>query len=97
MNEKTGVASDVTLTTGRFNIAAIAASLPATATTLLVDPYLTDREAASASSSSIRRTARLKASFRKAARAPIDARGDGNGQIDFSGRGPVRRASDRRA
>ncbi len=34
--------------TGRFDIAAIAASLPATATTLLVDRYLTDREAGSA-------------------------------------------------
>jgi mannose-6-phosphate isomerase-like protein (cupin superfamily) len=48
MNEKTGVANDVTLTTGRFDIATIAASLPQTATTLLVDRYLTDREAASA-------------------------------------------------
>jgi mannose-6-phosphate isomerase-like protein (cupin superfamily) len=35
-------------TTGRFDIAEIAASLPSTATTLLVDRYLTDREAASA-------------------------------------------------
>ena len=34
--------------TGRFDIARIAASLPETATTLLVDRYLTDREAASA-------------------------------------------------
>lgn len=34
--------------TGRFDIEAIAASLPATASTLLVDTYLTDREAASA-------------------------------------------------
>lgn len=35
-------------TVGRFDIGAIAASLPETATTLLVDTYLTDREAASA-------------------------------------------------
>ena len=34
--------------TGRFDIAAVAASLPATAPTLLVDHYLTSREAASA-------------------------------------------------
>ena len=34
--------------TGRFNIAEIAASLPATATTLLVDHYLTHSEAGSA-------------------------------------------------
>ena len=34
--------------TGRFDIAVIAASLPAAAATLLVDRYLTDREAASA-------------------------------------------------
>ena len=34
--------------TGRFDISAIAASLPETATTLLVDKYLTDREQASA-------------------------------------------------
>ena len=34
--------------TGRFNLAEIAASLPATATTLLVDHYLTHREAGSA-------------------------------------------------
>ncbi len=32
----------------RFDVRAIAASLPATASTLLVDRYLTDREAASA-------------------------------------------------
>jgi hypothetical protein len=35
-------------TTGSFNIAEIAASLPETATTLLVDQYLTNRDAASA-------------------------------------------------
>ncbi|MFE1597648.1 cupin domain-containing protein [Methylobacterium sp. ID0610] len=35
-------------TTGRFDLTAIAAALPATAETLLVDTYLTDREAASA-------------------------------------------------
>ncbi|KQO85287.1 cupin [Methylobacterium sp. Leaf90] len=34
--------------TGRFDLRAIAAALPATAQTLLVDTYLTDREAASA-------------------------------------------------
>ena len=34
--------------TGRFDIAAVAALLPATATTLLVDHYLTNHEAASA-------------------------------------------------
>jgi mannose-6-phosphate isomerase-like protein (cupin superfamily) len=34
--------------TGRFDVAAIAAALPETAQTLLVDTYLTDREAASA-------------------------------------------------
>lgn len=35
-------------TTGRFDVHAIAADLPATAKTLLVDTYLTDRPAASA-------------------------------------------------
>jgi mannose-6-phosphate isomerase-like protein (cupin superfamily) len=34
--------------TGHFDIGAIAASLPETATTLLVDKYLTNREQASA-------------------------------------------------
>ncbi len=34
--------------TGRFNIADIAAALPATSETLLVDTYLTNRDAASA-------------------------------------------------
>jgi mannose-6-phosphate isomerase-like protein (cupin superfamily) len=34
--------------TGRFDVAAMAASLPETAQTLLVDTYLTNREAASA-------------------------------------------------
>lgn len=34
--------------TGRFDLKAIAATLPETAQTLLVDTYLTDREAASA-------------------------------------------------
>lgn len=33
---------------GRFDVAAIAAGLPTTASTLLVDRYLTDRQAASA-------------------------------------------------
>ena len=35
-------------TTGRFDVMALAAALPATATTMLADAYLTDREAASA-------------------------------------------------
>jgi mannose-6-phosphate isomerase-like protein (cupin superfamily) len=38
----------VSPSTGRFDVAEIAAALPATATTLLVDTYLTNREAASA-------------------------------------------------
>src|SRR5258707_3814633 len=37
-----------TIDAGRFDIAKIAAALPETATTLLVDHYLTNREAASA-------------------------------------------------
>jgi len=37
-----------TRNTGRFAIREIAASMPSTATTLLVDQYLTDRKAASA-------------------------------------------------
>jgi mannose-6-phosphate isomerase-like protein (cupin superfamily) len=37
-----------TIDAGRFDVAQIAASLPETATTLLVDHYLTKREAASA-------------------------------------------------
>jgi hypothetical protein len=37
-------------TTGSFNIAEIAASLPETATTLLVDQYLTNRDAAAPAS-----------------------------------------------
>src|SRR5260370_8422503 len=37
-----------TIDAGRFEIAKIAAALPETATTLLVDHYLTNREAASA-------------------------------------------------
>ena len=37
-----------TQTTGRFDIAEVASSLPETAATLLVDRYLTDRPAASA-------------------------------------------------
>ena len=39
---------DQAITSGRFNIARIAASLPATADTLLVDHYLTNRAEASA-------------------------------------------------
>ena len=37
-----------TINAGRFDVAKIAATLPETATTLLVDHYLTNREAASA-------------------------------------------------
>ncbi|WP_298952772.1 cupin domain-containing protein [uncultured Methylobacterium sp.] len=37
-----------TTATGRFDLAAVAAALPESAETLLVDTYLTDREAASA-------------------------------------------------
>jgi mannose-6-phosphate isomerase-like protein (cupin superfamily) len=40
--------NQTTTDTGRFDIAKIAATLPETATTLLVDHYLTNREAASA-------------------------------------------------
>jgi mannose-6-phosphate isomerase-like protein (cupin superfamily) len=40
--------NQTTIDTGRFDIGKIAASLPETATTLLVDHYLTNREAASA-------------------------------------------------
>ena len=39
---------DATASTGRFDIGAIANSLPDTATTLLVDKYLTNRAQASA-------------------------------------------------
>ncbi len=35
-------------TTGRFDVMAMAAALPATASTMLADAYLTDRDAASA-------------------------------------------------
>jgi mannose-6-phosphate isomerase-like protein (cupin superfamily) len=40
--------NDIKGLTGRFDVQAIARSLPETATTLLVDKYLTDRAAASA-------------------------------------------------
>jgi mannose-6-phosphate isomerase-like protein (cupin superfamily) len=40
--------NQTTIDTGRFDVGKIAASLPETATTLLVDHYLTNREAASA-------------------------------------------------
>jgi len=40
--------NQTTIDTGRFDIGKIAATLPETATTLLVDRYLTNREAASA-------------------------------------------------
>src|SRR5271156_5679346 len=40
--------NQITADAGRFDIARIAATLPETATTLLVDHYLTNREAASA-------------------------------------------------
>jgi mannose-6-phosphate isomerase-like protein (cupin superfamily) len=39
---------DIKASTGIFDVQAIARTLPETATTLLVDKYLTDREAASA-------------------------------------------------
>jgi mannose-6-phosphate isomerase-like protein (cupin superfamily) len=42
------MSTDASRTMGSFNIADIAASLPETATTLLVDRYLTDRPSASA-------------------------------------------------
>jgi mannose-6-phosphate isomerase-like protein (cupin superfamily) len=42
------MSTDANRTMGSFNIADIAASLPETATTLLVDRYLTDRPSASA-------------------------------------------------
>ena len=42
------MSTDANRTMGSFNIAEIAASLPETATTLLVDRYLTDRPSASA-------------------------------------------------
>ncbi len=44
----TATAADASAETGRFDVAAIAAGFPATATTLLVDAYLTNRPAASA-------------------------------------------------
>ena len=40
--------NQTTIDAGRFDVAKIAATLPETATTLLVDHYLTNREAASA-------------------------------------------------
>lgn len=40
--------SQPTTSTGRFDVLAIAKTLPETATTLLVDKYLTDKQAASA-------------------------------------------------
>src|SRR5258708_17362334 len=43
--------NETTIDALRFDIAKIAATLPETATTLLVDHYLTNREAASARSS----------------------------------------------
>jgi hypothetical protein len=38
----------ITIDAGRFDVSKIAATLPETATTLLVDHYLTNQEAASA-------------------------------------------------
>jgi mannose-6-phosphate isomerase-like protein (cupin superfamily) len=40
--------NQITADTGRFNIAKIAAMMPETATTVIVDHYMTNREAASA-------------------------------------------------
>lgn len=42
------MAAETPTTSGRFDVMAIAASLPQTATTMLADEYLTDRETASA-------------------------------------------------
>ncbi len=48
MGDATGAISKSAGDRGRFDVLALAAALPRTATTLLVDRYLTDREAASA-------------------------------------------------
>jgi mannose-6-phosphate isomerase-like protein (cupin superfamily) len=47
-NQDCAMPDDVEISTGRFDIGAIASSLPAAAKTLLVDKYLTNREQASA-------------------------------------------------
>jgi mannose-6-phosphate isomerase-like protein (cupin superfamily) len=47
-SRKNTMPDEIHNSTGRFDIAAIAGSLPETATTLLVDKYLTNREQASA-------------------------------------------------
>jgi mannose-6-phosphate isomerase-like protein (cupin superfamily) len=47
MTSETSTTDGIKASTGRFDVAAIARTLPETATTLLVDKYLTDREAAS--------------------------------------------------
>src|ERR1700692_4349516 len=48
MNSDRPMTDDSKASMGRFDVYAIAKTLPETATTLLVDKYLTDREAASA-------------------------------------------------
>ncbi len=48
MNSNTSMTDEIKTLTGWFDVQAIAKTLPETATTLLVDKYLTDREAASA-------------------------------------------------
>jgi mannose-6-phosphate isomerase-like protein (cupin superfamily) len=48
VDEQWGLMSQSPAESGRFDIAKIAASLPATAETLLVDHYITNREAGSA-------------------------------------------------
>jgi mannose-6-phosphate isomerase-like protein (cupin superfamily) len=48
MNSIGSTMDDIKALTGRFDVQAIARTLPETATTLLVDKYLTDRPAASA-------------------------------------------------
>jgi mannose-6-phosphate isomerase-like protein (cupin superfamily) len=48
MNSDKSMAGDIETLTGWFDVLAIARTLPETATTLLVDKYLTDRPAGSA-------------------------------------------------
>jgi hypothetical protein len=48
MNSVGSTTDEIKTLTGRFDVHAIARTLPETATTLLVDKYLTDRPAASA-------------------------------------------------
>src|SRR6201993_5472411 len=48
MNSDTSMTDDLKASTGWFDVQAIAKTLPETATTLLADTYLTDRDSASA-------------------------------------------------